>query len=194
MIISYKSQKQRGFIAWIITSLMIFIIALVIEKFSILGSNLGVENQKNQLFYWTNLIFERAETRLYKSYLNANDIANWKLTKANLVLNNQCLSFSDIYQQKDLNQFLNSEDFYPPQVNHWNRIDESLKKQITSQYKNFCYKVSLELVSKLDHNLNETHDPDLLLLIVNVIDQASNYEYVKRGFISKYKLVDNYEI
>ena len=91
-------------------------------------------------------------------------------------------------------QVLNSEDFYPPQIKHWNRIDKSSKKQINNKYKNYCYKISLELVATLDDNLSETHDPNLLVLIVNVNNEASNSQYVKRGFISRYKSIDNYEI
>ena len=36
------------------------------------------------------------------------------------------------------------------------------------------------MVSKLDDNLGETHDPDLLLLIVNVINNANKHSYVKQ--------------
>ncbi len=190
----FKYKSQSGFIAWIITSLIFFVLALLIQKFSISEANLDIENEKNQLFYWANLIFERAEINLHKQYFAVDDVANWKFTDESLDSGKQCLSFSEIYQQKQSSHVLNSEDFYPPQTKHWNRIDKSSKKQINNRYKNYCYKISLELVSKLDDNLGETHDPDLLLLIVNVINNATNYSYVKQGFVSRYKSVDNYEI
>ena len=190
----FKYKRQSGFIAWIITSLMFFVLALLIQKFSLLGANLDIENEKDQLFYWANLIFERAETNLYKQHLTVDDVANWKFTDESLDSSKRCLSFSEIYQQRQSSQVLNSEDFYPPQIKHWNRIDKSSQNQINNKYKNYCYKIELELISKLDDNLSETHDPNLLLLIVNVINKASNSGYVKRGFISRYKSIDNYEI
>lgn len=194
MIKKYKYRSQGGFVAWIVTSLMFFILALLVQHFSVLGSKFNSENDKDQLFYWTNLIYERTERKLYTRNITVNDVANWKFTDDSLDSSEQCLSFSQIYQQKQSSQVLNSEDFYPPQVKHWNRIDKSSKKQINNKYENYCYKISLELISKLDDNLSETHDPDLLVLIVNVNNEASNSQYVKRGFISRYKSIDNYEI
>ena len=172
----------------------VFCACSLIQKFSLLGANLDIENEKYQLFYWANLIFERAEANLYKQHLTVDDVANWKFTDESLDSSEQCLSFSEIYQQRQSTQVLNSEDFYPPQIKHWNRIDKSSKKQINNKYKNYCYKISLELVATLDDNLSETHDPNLLVLIVNVNNEASNSQYVKRGFISRYKSIDNYEI
>ena len=190
----YKYKSQSGFIAWIITSLAFFVLALLIQKFSLLETNLDIENEKDQLFYWANLIYERAETNLHKQYFTVDDVANWKFTVESLDSSKKCLFFSEIYQQKQSSHVLNSEDFYPPQTKHWNRIDKSSKEQINNKFKNYCYRISLELVSKLDDNLSETYDPDLLLLIVNVINKAGNYGYVKQGFISRYKSIDNYEI
>jgi len=194
MIKKYKYRSQGGFVVWIVTSLMFFVLALLIQRFSPLGANLDIENEKDQLFYWANLIFDRTETKLYKKYLAVDDVANWKFTDESLDSSKQCLSFSEIYQQRQSSQVLNSEDFYPPQIKHWNRIDKSSQKQINNKYKNYCYKISLELVTTLDDNLSETHDPDLLVLIVNINNQASSSQYVKRGFISRYKMIDNYEI
>ena len=194
MIKKYKYRSQGGFVVWLVASLIFFILALLVQHFSLLSSKFSSENDKDQLFYWANLIYERAERKLHRHNLSVNDVANWKFSGEQFAASGKCLYFSEVYQQKRSSEVLNSEDFYPPQIKHWNRINKSSQKQINNKYKNYCYKISQELVATLDGNLSETHDPNLLVLIINVTDKGSNSEYVKRGFISSYKWFDNYEI
>ena len=186
---NYISNKKRGFSAWIIVALISFVSALLIIKFPLINKDSQIETQNDRLSEWAKLIFERAESHLYNQNRTEVDMANWKFANENLDAGNQCHLFSSTYQQKYKASLLDSSDFYPSGINHWNRIDRTIQNRINNQYKHLCFKLSLDLVPKIDSNLIETNDPNLLILIVSVINQHTDSKYVKRGLLSRFKSI-----
>ena len=186
---NYISNRKRGFSAWIIVALISFVSALLINKFPLINTISQVETQDDRLSEWAKLIYERAESHLYNRNRTEVDMANWKFAEESLAAENQCHLFSLTYQQRHVGSLLDSNDFYPPGVNHWNRIDRTIQNRINDQYKHLCFQLSLELVPKIDSTLIETNDPNLLILIVSVINQHTDSKYFKRGLLSGFKSI-----
>ena len=183
---NYISNIKRGYSAWIIVALISFVSALLISKLPVINQ---VQTQNDRLSEWAKLIFERAENHLYNRNRTELNMTNWTFADENLTAENQCHLFSSAYQQRHIVTLLDSNDFYPPGVKHWNRIDRTIQNRINSQYKHLCFQLSLELVPKIDSSLIETNDPNLLILIVSVMNRHTDSKYVKRGLLSRFKSI-----